>query len=61
MKILAPKIQPFELILYLDDLLPVKDNRLLFCKNIEEPNEFWAALLEKVISILLNKIKLKLN
>lgn len=33
-----------------DDLLPVWDhnNKLVFCSNKEEPNEFWAALLEKV-------------
>lgn len=33
-----------------DDYLPVWDhnNQLLFCSNKEEPNEFWAALLEKV-------------
>lgn len=32
-----------------DDLLPVYDNgTLCFCHNTREPNEFWAALLEKV-------------
>lgn len=33
-----------------DDYLPVWDysNQLVFCSNKEEPNEFWAALLEKV-------------
>jgi hypothetical protein len=31
-----------------DDWLPVwDDRRLVFCSNKEEPNEFWAALLEK--------------
>lgn len=34
-----------------DDYLPVWENsrQLVFCSNKEEPNEFWAALLEKVI------------
>ena len=33
-----------------DDYLPVweADKSLVFCSNREEPNEFWAALLEKV-------------
>lgn len=34
-----------------DDRLPVRgeegDERLLFCSNKQEPNEYWAALLEK--------------
>ncbi len=34
-----------------DDRLPVRGNedeeKLLFCSNREEPNEYWAALLEK--------------
>lgn len=30
-----------------DDYLPTINNRLVFCQNIKEPNEFWAALLEK--------------
>jgi hypothetical protein len=30
-----------------DDYLPTINNRLIFCQNIKEPNEFWAALLEK--------------
>lgn len=30
-----------------DDHLPTINNRLIFCQNIKEPNEFWAALLEK--------------
>ena len=31
-----------------DDRLPVNSsNKLLFCSNKQEPNEFWAALLEK--------------
>ena len=36
----------------IDDYLPVwGDNSLVFCSNKEEPNEFWAALLEKVKNI----------
>jgi calpain, invertebrate len=32
-----------------DDRLPVyPDNRLIFCSNKQERDEFWAALLEKV-------------
>ena len=35
-----------------DDYLPVwGDDTLAFCSNKEEPNEFWAALLEKVNQI----------
>ena len=32
-----------------DDRLPVKTstNRLVFCNNRQEPDEYWAALLEK--------------
>lgn len=30
-----------------DDYLPTIDNRLIFCQNVKEPNEFWSALLEK--------------
>jgi hypothetical protein len=30
-----------------DDYLPTINNRLVFCQNVKEPNEFWAALLEK--------------
>lgn len=43
----------------IDDFLPVWDynNKLAFCSNKEEPNEFWAALLEKVStnSVEINK------
>jgi hypothetical protein len=37
-----------------DDYLPVWSNtkKLVFCSNKEEPNEFWAALLEKVTRII---------
>lgn len=35
----------------IDDYLPVyEDGRLIFCHNTEEPNEFWAALLEKAFA-----------
>lgn len=30
-----------------DDRLPCKNDRLYFCRNDEEPNEFWGPLLEK--------------
>lgn len=37
----------------IDDRLPVQsDGRLLFCSNKQEPNEFWAALMEKAYAKL---------
>lgn len=37
----------------IDDRLPFwSDNRLVFCSNKQQPNEFWAALLEKAYAKL---------
>ncbi|CAF0773042.1 unnamed protein product [Rotaria sordida] len=36
----------------IDDYLPTINNRLIFCQNIKEPNEFWAPLLEKAYAKL---------
>ncbi|XP_064594620.1 calpain-8-like isoform X2 [Liolophura sinensis] len=34
----------------IDDYLPCNEAGLLYCRNREEPNEFWAALLEKAFA-----------
>ena len=31
----------------IDDRLPVRFNKLIFCRNNDQPTEFWSALLEK--------------
>ena len=39
-----------------DDFLPVgPDNKLIFAKNRETPNEFWCALLEKAYAKVTNE------
>ncbi|CAF4218813.1 unnamed protein product, partial [Adineta steineri] len=35
-----------------DDYLPTEDDRLILCRNNEEENEFWIALLEKAYAKL---------
>lgn len=35
-----------------DDLLPTNGTRLIYCKNRQEPDEFWCALLEKAYAKL---------
>lgn len=36
----------------IDDFLPTTNHGLIYCKNREQPNEFWAALLEKAYAKL---------
>ncbi|KAI3378811.1 hypothetical protein SNEBB_000810 [Seison nebaliae] len=35
-----------------DDLLPCVNNKVIFCKNKEQPNEFWPCLMEKAYAKL---------
>lgn len=38
----------------IDDLIPTVNNKLIFCKNNKNENEFWCSLLEKAIAKITN-------
>ena len=45
----------------IDDLLPTINNKLIFCKNKSNKNEFWCSLLEKALAKFIGNSYISIN